>query len=133
MSRSRSLNCWLLVGVLIVSNGCASTRMRKFIGRDARDVAVKDGPPVNVFDLPDGQRAFQYAVGGGSHAKLKTTSAGGQVQIAGTSAYYSEQKLEASGNSLQSGGCYTTYLARWNAEKQGWIVTDISYPKPSAC
>ena len=132
MIRSRSLHCSLLVGVLVVSSGCASTHMKKFIGRDARDVAVEDGPPVNVFDLPDGQRVFQYAVDRGSYVRPKTTTAT-QVQLLGDSAHYSEQKLNAGGNSLQNAGCYITYLARWNAEKQGWIVADILYPKPSAC
>ena len=121
---------------LVVSVGlvaCASSNIKRFIGRDARDLAVRDGPPVNVFDLPDGQRAFQYAVGGGKRVKPKTSTANGQAQLVGDSAYYSESRLEASGNTLPTASCYITYLARWNSEKKGWIVTAIASPKQSVC
>ena len=121
---------------LVVSVGlvaCASSNMKRFIGRDARDVVVRDGPPVNVFDLPDGERAFQYAAGGGKRVKPKTTATNGQSQLVGDSAYYSESRLEATGNTLPTASCYITYLARWNSEKEGWVVTDIAYPKQSAC
>jgi hypothetical protein len=107
--------------------------MKKYIGKDARYIAVDDGPPVNVFDMPDGRRAFQYRWGGGSYVVPKTTTSQGQIQLVGDGAYYSEQKVETGGFAVESSGCLITYFAEWNPAKKGWIVVDISYPKRLVC
>ena len=46
-----------VLAVLLVSGvaGCVSTHMKQFIGKDAVYIQIEDGPPVNVFDLPDGE------------------------------------------------------------------------------
>lgn len=119
--------------MVMTTLACGSTHMKKFIGRDVRYVAVDDGQPVAVFDLPDGVRAFQYRWGGGTYVAPKTTTTNGQVQLVGTAAYYTEQKIESGGQVVTSDGCLITYLARWDAEKQGWIVRDISYPHRLVC
>ena len=123
----------LLLATLIGNAGCGSTHMKKFVGRDVRYIAVEDGPPVHVFDLPEGRRAFQYYWGGGKYVVPKTTTTQGQVQLTGDAAYYSEQKVESGGFVVESQGCLITYLAEWNAVKKGWIVVDISYPKRLVC
>lgn len=123
----------LIALVFATASGCVSTHMKQFIGKDARYIAVKDGMPINVFDLPDGQRAFQYRVGGGSVTAPTTTTTTGQLQMAGSGAYYAEQKIESGGFTVNVPGCLITYLARWSPERQGWIVTDISYPKQLVC
>jgi hypothetical protein len=107
--------------------------MKKFIGRDARYIQVEDGLPVNVFDLPDGVRAFQYYWGGGRYVVPKTTSTAGEVQLVGNAAYYSERQIETGGAVIDSPGCLITYLTKWDAAKQGWIVTSISYPHRLVC
>lgn len=123
----------LSLAVLMITFGCGSTHMKQFIGKDARFIEVQDGPPARVFDLPDGVRAFQYYWGGGRYYIPRTTTTNGQVQLVGTAAYYTEQKLESGGVVVESQGCLITYMARWNTEKQGWIVTDISYPHRAVC
>lgn len=112
---------------------CGSTHMKKFLGRDVRYVAVEDGPPTAVFDLPEGVRAFQHRWGGGTYVAPKTTTSNGQVQFVGSAAYYTEQKVENGGQVVTSDGCLITYLATWDAEKHGWIVRDISYPHRLVC
>jgi hypothetical protein len=107
--------------------------MKQFIGRDARYIAVRDGPPVHVFDLPDGVRAFQYLWGGGTYHVPATTTTTGQVQLIGNSAYYTQQSLSSGGVTVTSEGCLITYLTKWDAAKKGWIVTEISYPKKLVC
>ena len=37
------------------------------------------------------------------------------------------------GRGVQNAGCLITYLAEWNAEADGWIVVDISYPGRLVC
>jgi len=123
----------LMLATLLCSAGCVSTHMKKYIGKDVRYIAVEDGPPVNVFDMPDGRRAFQYRWGGGQYVVPKTTTAQGQVQLVGDGGYYSEQKVESGGFVVESQGCLITYFGEWNAAKKGWIVVDISYPKRLVC
>ena len=127
-ARGRTL---LVVSVGLVA--CASSQMKGSSAEMHETSRSKTVHPSTCFDLPDGQRAFQYPVGGGKHVKPKTTTTNGQAQLVGDSAYYSETRLEASGNTLPPASCYITYLARWNSEKKGWIVTDIAYPTQSAC
>jgi hypothetical protein len=129
----RALSLSLLLALFATSNACVSTHMKKYIGRDARYIQTEDGPPVNVFDLPDGRRAFQYFWGGGTYRVPQTTSTAGQVQLVGDSVYYAEQKIESGGQVIQSEGCRITYLAKWDPTQKGWIVTEISYPKRLVC
>jgi hypothetical protein len=121
------------VGVLLTLSGCVSTHMKKYIGKDARYIQIEDGPPTNVFDLPDGRRAFQYLWGGGTYKMPRTAITTGQVQLIGDAAYYSEQKIESGGQIIESEGCRITYLARWEPTQKGWIVTEISYPNRLVC
>jgi hypothetical protein len=107
--------------------------MKQFIGKDARYIQVEDGPPVNVFDLPHGVRAFQYRWGGGTYVMPTTTTTSGEVQLIGNAAYYTEQKIESGGAVVSSEGCLLTYFAKWDAIRQGWIVSGISYPKRVFC
>lgn len=123
----------LLLAVLFAVSACASTHMKKFIGKDVRYIQIDDGAPVNVFDLPDGRRAFQYLWGGGRYVVPQTTTTQGQVQLVGDKAYYTEQKVESGGFVVDNPGCLITYIAEWSAEKKGWIVVDFSYPKRLVC
>ena len=50
--------------ILFFLAGCvsASQIMGEFVGQDVTKAIVKYGPPANVFDLPDGRRAFQWRI-----------------------------------------------------------------------
>ena len=101
--------------------------------KDARLIQIEDGPLVNAFDLPEGKRAFRFRWGGGTYVVPKTTTTTGQVQLVGSTAFYSEQKLEAGGAVVNDPGCLITYIAKWDATKQGWIVSEIAYPHRAFC
>lgn len=40
--------------------GCASEIMRGYVGQDITEVILDRGPPVAVFEMPDGRIAFQW-------------------------------------------------------------------------
>ena len=107
--------------------------MKQFIGKDVRYIAVQDGAPENVIDMPDGRRAFQYRWGGGTVSVPTRTTTSGQVQLVGDSVIYREERLTSGGGTFVSEGCLITYFAAWDASNQGWIVNDISYPKGLVC
>jgi hypothetical protein len=114
---------------LLILSGCVYSSMKQFIGKDARYIQIEEGPPVSVFDLPDGRRAFQYLRNRGTRQVPRTATTSGQVQLIGDTAFYAEQKLEVGGQVVESRDCRVTYLARWDAAQKGWIVTDIAHPK----
>ena len=122
----------LLVFSLLLS-GCVSTHMKRYIGKDVRYIVLDDGDPERAMDMPDGTRAFQFYWGGGSAAVPTQTTTTGELQLVGNSVLYSEQRLQTGGFIVESKGCLVTYFARWDAAKNGWIVTGIQYPKRLAC
>ena len=117
----------------VTLTSCVSTHMKKFVGRDARFVAVESGPPVNVFDMPDGRRAFQYYWGGGTYVVPQTTRAQGYARLVGDTVYYTSQKITTSVFVVDNPGCLITHFAEWDSASRGWIVKDISYPKRLVC
>lgn len=123
----------LLTSLVIVAigAGCVSHHMRQFIGHDARDVALEDGPPVYVFDLADGQRAFQYRFGGGRVQLPQTATTTGSARIIGNAVYYSAQQVGSPAIEIDAPGCIVTYLARWNGS--AWIVATVRYPQQAVC
>jgi hypothetical protein len=123
----------LTTAIALVSVACVSTHMKKFVGRDARFIELESGPPVNVMDMPDGTRAFQFYWGGGSYVVPERTTTEGQAARVGSTLYYSEERVTRGGFVVDNPGCLVTYFGTWNDAKQGWIVTAISYPKTLVC
>jgi hypothetical protein len=60
MWNMRSLRVALTVMLGFSLTGCATDIMRGYIGRTPQDVMARYGPPDNVFDMPDGRRAYQW-------------------------------------------------------------------------
>lgn len=118
-----------LVSVALMVAGCASTAMKNFVGGSISEAYMSYGQPENVFDLPDGRRAFQYYWGGGTGilpGQQSTTiaPAGGgvyNVTTTGTPAMVYENK-----------GCLVTLIAR-AAQNGDFVVEEYRIPKRLAC
>ena len=123
----------VVVAASLLLATCVSTHMRQFIGRDIRYVAVDSGRPVNVFDMPDGRRAFQYYWGGGTVPVPAVTTTDGEIQLVGDEVWYTETAVQVAGGVIESEGCLITYFASWVDESQGWIVDEVSYPGTWFC
>jgi hypothetical protein len=122
----------LVVSVLLAAaSGCVSTHMRGFMERDIRDVIVRSGPPINALDMGDGRRAFQFHWGGGAVVVPQTTTAT-MTTTDGVSVWLSRASITTPAVFV-SEGCIITYFARWNEERNGWIVVDYTYPKRLVC
>ena len=121
---------WLLTALFLT--GCVSTYMSGYVGKDIHEVFMTEGQPVNVFDMPDGRRAYQYIFGtvigsttGTQASEIKSETSGGNT---------ANKKVTTTGNksaAYVSSGCLVTYIAR----KQGdaWIVEDFRYPSRVVC
>jgi len=122
---------WVVLTILLT--GCASTHMKQYMGQDIREVIIESGPPMNAFDMGDGQRAFQFLWGGGTVALPQITTGSGQVTAIGNAAWYSGTAITSGGGVYHSDGCVLTYLTRWDESRHGWVVVAYRYPQRMFC
>ena len=110
----------LTLGAIPLS-GCASTIMKGYVARDISSVVANYGPPINSFDLPNGQRAFQWEIIDTSYVPETIT--------------YDNQNGRGyrRGSEVRSGGyvketaCYYTFYAS-AAPNGGWTITGFEKP-----
>lgn len=134
MNYRRSPRFLLLIAFsLLCLQACASTHMKRYVGKDLRYVVLEDGQPEHAMDMPDGTRAFQFRWGGGRAYVPQTTTATGQVKLVGDSVYFSEQKLTSGGFIIDNPGCLITYFAKFDPATKGWIVVGYTYPHRLVC
>lgn len=118
-----------ILAVLVSLSACASTAMNKFVGGSVSEAYLAYGQPENIFDLPDGRRAFQFYWGGGSgvlpsRTQTQITPIGGgaySVNTSGTPAMVYESK-----------GCLVSLIAR-PTDSGDFIVEEYRIPKRLVC
>lgn len=69
---------------LALLSGCASTHMAQYVDKDIREVILDSGPPINVMDMGQGVRAFQFRWGGGTFVVPQLPTATGRAAVIGT-------------------------------------------------
>jgi hypothetical protein len=131
MSWRQSLGGVFALALVVV--GCASTHMRQYLGKDIREVVLDSGPPINIFDMPDSTRAFQFRWGGGTYIVPQTTTTTGAVMAVGNSAWFQNQSITTGGGVVTSEGCVITYLTTWDPQRQAWIGSRYRIPKQLVC
>jgi hypothetical protein len=60
MANMKLLGAGLLLAFSVGLAGCAADIMRGYVGRTPQDMMARYGRPANVFDMPDGRRAYQW-------------------------------------------------------------------------
>ena len=60
MLNLQRLKLGLLIALALGLSGCATDIMQGYIGRTPQEVMARYGPPDNIFDMPDGRRAYQW-------------------------------------------------------------------------
>lgn len=87
----------LIAALVLTLSGCASHVLKGFVGRDVSAAIARYGPPENVFDLPDGRRAFQwkmvdsYIVPTETSADNVDTSSGRRETVRTSGGYWKEE------------------------------------------
>ncbi len=135
LTKTGILNIKLIIAVFsfFALTACASTHMKQYISQDIREVVLDSGPPINVFDLTDGKRAFQFRWGGGSYVVPTHTTTTGVVTAVGNNAWYSSSSLTTGGGVISSEGCIISYITSWDEARDAWIVTNYRIPKQLVC
>ena len=119
----------IAASVALLVGGClASTHANQYIGKSISEMMIEEGPPVNVFSMPDGRRAFQWRWGGGTYFIPGTSSS--NVNVVGNTAYVTTNTTP--GSIISSAGCVLTYIARKNASGH-WIVEEAKWPQRLFC
>lgn len=120
LNDSRRMLAAVLAATLALA-GCASDIMGGFVGKDITQVVAQYGPPANVFDAPDGKRAFQWQRSRAIIMPTTTTVTGygygNMATIHGTT----------SGGYMGNQSCYYTLYAQ-PTPKGGWTVVGFEPP-----
>ena len=129
----KNITTFLVMIVLSIVAGCASTHMEQYLGQDIQEVMIDSGAPINAFDMSDGRRAFQFRWGGGTFVTPQTTTITGNASAIGNTAWYEGTAITSGGNTVTSEGCTITYLTAWNSDRNAWVVTENRVPKQLLC
>lgn len=118
--KSRCLLLSLILPGLLA--GCSADIMRSYVGRTPEDVMARYGPPVNVRDLPDGRRMYQWM-------EVETTTSGGTATTTedGGRRDRPRSRTEYSPTTTEEKRCfYTLYAHRTDS---GWRIDDFRKPQ----
>ena len=118
----------LLVSLgLSILTGCVSTEMKSYVGKSIEETFISYGKPENVFEFPDGRRAYQFRWGGGSFA----TPAKGTAIATSVGNVTTVQTTSTPATIMNSPGCLITYIARDGGN--GFVIEEYRYPKRLVC
>lgn len=109
--------------VALMLTGCMTmeSQMNSFVGKDITEAIAKNGPPTNVFNMPDGRRAFQWFRNRDLIMPVTTNVA------ANNYGNYGYAQATTSGGYMGSTQCYYTLYAR----KSGNSYKVVGIEKPS--
>jgi len=108
---------------VVLLAACAADTMQGYVGQDIRNVELAYGPPANQIDLGNGARAFQW-----SKISVDTTP------MTAVSTTDTNKKGRRTTQTQFMGGdttvtrCLYTFIAAWNPQMNGWVVTGIRQP-----
>ena len=122
-----AIKAGLCVAFLMLLIGCASQFAKSYLGKSPFDLQLENGKPVNIVELPDGRRSYQYYWGGGTIVTPQTTT--GTVSVIGNTAHVNSRTNPAA--VVSSRGCLINFIA----ERQGdrWVVVETRWPKRALC
>lgn len=116
-----------IVAVGALATGCVSGQMKKLVGLPIQEAAIEYGAPINVVDMPDGRRVFQFASSRTVHTPVQA-----QTQGSGFGNSYQANTTVYGGNPVQINCTYTFYTT-WNESASTWMVTDFKAPDRLIC
>jgi len=102
--------------------GCVSERMAMLVGHPVSEVAHQFGVPTRIVELPDGSRRFVWsmnATGGKGPPPPTEFRPVGEFRT-------QRQRYDLGG--LPGGACFYSLIARWDAQRQDWIVSRVADP-----
>jgi predicted small secreted protein len=108
---------------VVLLAACVADTMRGYVGQDIRAVVLAYGPPANEIDLGGDARAFQW-----SKISVDTTPPSPVTTTERDKKGRRITKTEYVGGTQTVTNCLYTFLAAWDAGRDGWIVTGFRQP-----
>jgi predicted small secreted protein len=115
--------CFVVGALAVLIAGCAADTMRGYVGQDIRAVLLAYGPPANEIDLGGGTRAFQWR-----KISVDTTPASAVTTTEKDRKGRRTTQTQFVGGTQTVTNCLYTFLAAWNQQRDGWIVTGFRQP-----
>jgi hypothetical protein len=115
---------WLWIFALsVLLTGCATDKMRSFIGQDIRNVVLAYGPPTNQVDLGGNARAYQW-----NKVSVSTTPVNAVSTTSKDKKGKKTTTTQYTGGDQSSETCIYTFITSFNPSLNAWIVTNIREP-----
>ena len=108
---------------VVLLAACVADTMRSYVGKDIRAIELAYGPPVNQIDLGNGVQAFQWR-----KVSVDTTPASAVSTIEKDKKGRKITETQFVGGTQTVSTCLYTFIAAWNPERNGWIVTGFRQP-----
>jgi predicted small secreted protein len=112
-----------ICALMILVAGCAADTMRGYVGQDIRAVMLAYGLPANEIDLGGGIRAFQW-----SKVSVDTTPVSAVTNTEKDRRGRRITQTQFVGGTQTVTNCLYTFLAAWDPQRNGWIVTGFRQP-----
>jgi hypothetical protein len=114
------LACTALGGCFLVKS------TKSYLGHDVAEIVRDYGIPLNAFDLPNGQREFQWAIGWGYQSATYADTLE-RVTSRGDRAWTASNVPIAGGRPI-TGDCVFTLVGIWSESVHSWKVTAVRGP-----
>lgn len=101
--------------------------MKKLVGLPVQEAAIEYGQPVNVMDMPDGRRVFQFQ---SQRTAYMPATANTQGSVWGNT--WNSTTQVYGGHPVNIECTYTFYTA-WDDSQGAWMVVDYKVPKRLIC
>ena len=110
----------------LMLDGCATTALRSYVGKDLRAVAERYGPPTAHARLPNGTDSFQWVV---THRHTPANSAPLTTFLPLKTASLQARSAAAQAGVLFGGMCIYTVFARRDGPDGPWKVVGFQAPR----
>lgn len=118
----------IVIALMLFLTGCASTEMRALVGKPVEEAFIEYGRAENVFQMPDGRRAYQFRWGGGV-----LSSPGNTVSTGSTTGNVTTVITTATPVMIyQSQGCLITFIAR-DSGGERFVIEEYRVPRQLVC
>ncbi len=124
MRRASHILTGLVLAAMLM--GCAAPVLDKYMGRSIVDPMLDFGQPAEVFDLPDGRRAYQWEVDKQASRPSPRPVIGVGIGV-GRGGWGNVTTIGTSYETYTKTCRYTLIATRRGT---GWIVTDQRNPAP---
>ena len=118
----------VVAALAMVLAGCATAQraMERYMGQPIQAAMINNGPPTNAFDMPDGQRAFQWVRDTQYQMPTQVQQQTNLDAWPGLGSATWTTNTQITGGEAIQGRCLYTIIARWDDTQNAWLSTSYN-------